>query len=105
LRPLDYKFRLETASQLRVYREIGRLAYQCCEGDIPQKKRYRLLVGLKATVADSIIDDISEREKQMADELENSLYARWESCCKGVEHDDEHCGAPTTRPLLLGARR
>jgi hypothetical protein len=44
---------------------------------------------------------IGSREREMADELENSLYARCESCCKGVQHDEAHCGAPVARRLLV----
>ena len=42
---------------------------------------------------------------ELLDELRNSLEARCESCCRGMEHDDEHCGAPTARRLLLAAGR
>jgi len=44
-------------------------------------------------------------ESELLDELRNSLLARCESCCKGLEHDDEHCGAPTARRLLSRASR
>src|ERR1700689_2161727 len=40
---------------------------------------------------------------ELLDELRNSLEARCESCCRQIEHDDEHCGAPTARRLLLAA--
>jgi len=47
---------------------------------------------------------ITEPERdELPDELRNSLEARCEACCRGVEHDDQHCGAPTARRLL--ARR
>ena len=42
-------------------------------------------------------------ESELLDELENSLYARCEACCKGLQHDGEHCGAPTARRLLACA--
>lgn len=48
---------------------------------------------------------IGRREREMADELENSLYARCAGCCKGIEHDDQHCGAPTARRLLVAIGR
>lgn len=48
---------------------------------------------------------IAPREREMTDELENSLYARCESCCKGLEHDESHCGAPTARRLLVAIGR
>jgi hypothetical protein len=44
-------------------------------------------------------------ESELLDELRNSLEARCESCCRGIEHDDEHCGAPTARRLLVAAGR
>ncbi|MGD0567075.1 MAG: hypothetical protein ABSA78_01620 [Candidatus Sulfotelmatobacter sp.] len=47
---------------------------------------------------------IPERD-ELLDELRNSLEARCESCCRQIEHDDEHCGAPTARRLLLAAGR
>ena len=47
---------------------------------------------------------IAERD-ELLDELGNSLEARCESCCRQIEHDDEHCGAPTARRLLLAAGR
>jgi len=47
---------------------------------------------------------IPERD-ELLDELLNSLEARCESCCRQIEHDDEHCGAPTARRLLLAAGR
>lgn len=47
---------------------------------------------------------VPERD-ELLDELRNSLEARCESCCKGLEHDDEHCGAPTARRLLARAGR
>ena len=56
----------------------------------------------QAAVADAVIEGIPDRERQLAAELENSLYARCESCCKGLEHDDGHCGAPTARRRLIG---
>ena len=40
---------------------------------------------------------------ELLDELRNSLEARCEACCRGVEHDDQHCGAPTARRLLARA--
>jgi hypothetical protein len=47
---------------------------------------------------------IPERD-ELLDELRNSLEARCESCCRRIEHDVEHCGAPTARRLLLAAGR
>lgn len=47
---------------------------------------------------------IPERD-ELLDELRNSLEARCESCCRGVEHDDKRCGAPTARRLLVAAGR
>jgi hypothetical protein len=47
---------------------------------------------------------IPERDELLV-ELRNSLEARCESCCRQIEHDDEHCGAPTARRLLLAAGR
>jgi hypothetical protein len=47
---------------------------------------------------------IPERD-ELLDELRNSLEARCESCCRQIEHDDQHCGAPTARRLLLAAGR
>jgi hypothetical protein len=47
---------------------------------------------------------IAERD-ELLDELRNSLEARCESCCRQIEHGDEHCGAPTARRLLLAAGR
>jgi hypothetical protein len=47
---------------------------------------------------------VAERD-ELLDELLNSLEARCESCCRGIEHDDERCGAPTARRLLLAAGR
>lgn len=47
---------------------------------------------------------IPERD-ELLDELRKSLEARCESCCRGIEHDDERCGAPTTRRLLVAAGR
>ena len=42
-------------------------------------------------------------ESELLDELENSLHARCENCCKGLQHDDAHCGAPNARRLLSRA--
>jgi hypothetical protein len=42
---------------------------------------------------------------ELLDELQNSLEARCESCCKGLPHDDERCGAPTARRMLVAAGR
>ena len=47
---------------------------------------------------------IPERD-DLLDELQNSLEARCESCCRGLEHDDKQCGAPTARRLLVAAGR
>jgi hypothetical protein len=47
---------------------------------------------------------IPERD-ELLDELQNSLEARCESCCKGLPHDDERCGAPTARRMLVAAGR
>lgn len=47
---------------------------------------------------------IPERD-ELLDELRNSLEARCQACCKGLPHDDEHCGAPTARRLLVAAGR
>ncbi len=47
---------------------------------------------------------IPERDELLV-ELRNSLEARCESCCRQIEHDDERCGAPTARRLLLAAGR
>lgn len=120
-RPLDYKFRPESADELRVYHAIRELAYQCDEGVIAEKSRlYGLLGDLKAVVADSIIERVTEPSggwsgakgpghegdtyvAALLDELRNSLEARCESCCRGIEHDDSRCGAPTARRLLAGA--
>jgi hypothetical protein len=55
-RPLDYRFRLEPASARRVYDEIKTLDYQCSEGDVPQTALFKLLVQLKAAVADDVIE-------------------------------------------------
>ncbi len=44
-------------------------------------------------------------ESELLDELRNSLEARCENCCRRIEHDDEHCGAPTARRLLVAAGR
>ena len=38
-------------------------------------------------------------------ELQNSLEARCEACCRGHKHDDKRCGAPTARRLLRQAGR
>jgi hypothetical protein len=119
-RPLDYKFRPEAADELRAYHAIRELLYQCDEGDIAKDRLYGLLDDLKAVVADSIIERVTEPSRgwtgatgvghegdayvaALLDELDNSLQARCEACCKGREHDDEHCGAPTARRLLAGA--
>lgn len=47
---------------------------------------------------------VPERD-ELLDELRNSLEARCEKCCRGLEHGDEHCGAPTARRLLRAAGR
>lgn len=120
-RTLDYKFRLESASELRVYHAIAELVYQCSEGAVPESKLYKLLVELKAAVADSIIDRWEPSRgwsgttgpghegdafvAALLDELENSLEARCERCCKGLEHSEASCGAPAARRLLVGAGR
>jgi hypothetical protein len=47
---------------------------------------------------------VTEPERdELLDELRNSLEARCEACCRGIEHDDQHCGAPTARRLLTRA--
>jgi hypothetical protein len=120
-RALDYRFTPESASELRVYHAIRELLYQCDEGDIAETNRlYGLLGDLKAVVADSIIERVTEPSRgwsgakgpghegdayvaALLDELRNSLEARCESCCRGIEHDDSRCGAPTARRLLAGA--
>jgi len=61
--------------------------------------------GIGGAVADRIVEHIPDREREMADELENSLFARCESCCKGLEHDEAHCGAPNARRLLVAIGR
>ena len=61
--------------------------------------------GIGRAVADRIVEHIPDREREMVDELENSLYARCESCCKGLEHDEAHCGAPVARLLLVAIGR
>ena len=50
--------------------------------------------------ADHAVPSKEKLFREMAAELENSLYARCESCCKGIAHDDVRCGAPTARRLL-----
>lgn len=103
-RVLDYSFRPVPATELEVYDAIKELKYQCCEGTVPSAALYRLLTTLKYAVADALVQDMRGREKTLTDELESSLYARCESCCRGLEHDDMHCGAPTARRLLVESR-
>jgi hypothetical protein len=112
--------KLGTAGRGRLDRIRELLLYQCDEGDIAKDRLYGLLDDLKAVVADSIIERVTEPSRgwtgatgvghegdayvaALLDELDNSLQARCEACCKGREHDDEHCGAPTARRLLAGA--
>jgi len=103
-RPLDYQFQLESASARQVYDEIATLQYQCSEGDVPETALFKLLVQLRAAVADDVIGQTAQ-QGEMEAELENSLYARCEACCKGIKHDDRHCGAPVARRLLVGVGR
>ena len=56
-RPLDYHFRLDPASARQVYDEIKTLDYQCSEGDVPETALFKLLIQLKAVVADAIITE------------------------------------------------
>lgn len=98
--PDRYAFAIERASDFEVYNAITELKYQCCEGTVPSTKLFRLLTTMKAAVADALVKGQSEREKELVDELENSLYARCEACCRGRKHGDAHCGAPTARRLL-----
>ena len=56
-RPLNYKFRLEPASARQVYQDIKCLQYQCSEGDVPETALFKLLVQLRAAVADEVIDE------------------------------------------------
>jgi hypothetical protein len=42
---------------------------------------------------------------EVLNELQNSLEARCEACCRGHKHDDKRCGAPTARRLLRQAGR
>ena len=56
-RDLDYEFRLEPASARRTYDEIATLQYQLSEGDVPETALFKLLIQLKASVADAIITE------------------------------------------------
>jgi hypothetical protein len=56
-RDLDYQFRREPASAREVYDEIKTLDYQCSEGDVPETALFKLLIQLKASVADAIITE------------------------------------------------
>jgi hypothetical protein len=56
-RDLDYQFRREPASAREVYDEIKTLDYQCSEGDVPETALFKLLIQLKASVADNIITE------------------------------------------------
>jgi hypothetical protein len=78
--------------------------YQCAEGDVPSTKLYRALVDLRLAVSDEIIE-ARENALEIEAELENSLYARCQSCCKGIPHSEARCGAPTARRLLVGLGR
>jgi hypothetical protein len=55
-RDLDYQFRREPASAREVYDEIKTLDYQCSEGRVPETALFRLLVQLRAAVADDLIE-------------------------------------------------
>jgi hypothetical protein len=103
-RELNYRFKLVPASPRQVYDSIKELQYQCCEGEVPATALFKLLVELRASLADSIIES-QERALETEAELENSLYARCQSCCKGLAHDYKHCGAPVARRLLVGVGR
>jgi hypothetical protein len=56
-RDLDYQFRMEPASARQVYDEIKTLDYQCSEGNVPETALFKLLMQLKASVADAIITE------------------------------------------------
>jgi hypothetical protein len=103
-RDLDYQFSLETASPRQVYASIKELQYQCAEGDVPETALYKLLVQFRAAVADRVIES-SEHQGEIEAELENSLYSRCRSCCKGLRHTYQSCGAPVARRLLVGVGR
>jgi hypothetical protein len=55
-RDLDYQFRMEPASARQVYDEIKTLDYQCSEGSVPETALFKLLVQLRAAVADDLIE-------------------------------------------------
>lgn len=99
-RRLDYTFKPEPASPRQVFESIKELQYQATEGDVPKTPLYKLLVEFRSAVADEIIE-ANSYQLPMEAELENSLYARCESCCKGIEHDYKACGAPEARRLLV----
>ena len=48
---------------------------------------------------------VEHTQRELLDELQNSLEARCENCCRGWKHDDRHCGAPVARRLLVAAGR
>lgn len=56
-RALDYRFTLEPASVRQVYQDIKCLQYQACEGAIPETLLFKLLVSLRAAVADEVIEE------------------------------------------------
>jgi hypothetical protein len=103
-RALDYHFTLTPASPRQVYESIKELQYQACEGDVPSTGLFKALVEFRAAVADSIIES-NERQLDLEAELEASLYARCQSCCKGLPHTYQACGAPQARRLLAGVGR
>lgn len=103
-RALDYHFTLKPASARQVYEAIKELQYQCSEGNVPETALFKALVSLRLAVAEEIIESGS-RLLEMEAELENSLYARCQACCKGLKHSYTQCGAPTARKLLVGLGR
>jgi hypothetical protein len=92
----------DTAMELSAILEFGKP--EGIAADPLSRFAQTVIEGAEALLLIAHKSGIPERD-ELLDELRNSLEARCESCCRQIEHDDEHCGAPTARRLLLAAGR
>jgi len=85
--------------------------------DREDRRQFAQLIGYSLSGYGDLSSYVSGKDYQRAEregrmnldellgELQNSLEARCEACCRGRKHDDERCGAPTARRLLRQAGR
>ena len=59
----DYTFSYEDGGPIRVFKSLGCLTYQCCEGNVPETELYRFLEDLENTIAREIVHSMPEFDK------------------------------------------